>query len=289
MGTTWRERACILAAAAVVSTLAVAQPVAPASASTSTMSTRSMLSQLVSAPEHSAGYARSRFTLWTDADRDGCDTRSEVLIQEATTRPHVGAGCALSRGKWRSPYDGVTTVDPSTLDIDHLVPLNEAWQSGAWNWSSATRRAYANDLSYPADLIAVSAHENRSKGDREPQDWMPDRTAYACTYLKHWVAVKWRWHLDVNGVERRFLTSRLAGCGWPRDPTPTRPTISTGADATPGPTPTPVSSAGPGTVSYAVHPGAFCSEHWQRGYTSTGTLMRCTTTATDSSFRWRSA
>jgi hypothetical protein len=289
MNITWRKPACILAAAAVVAALAVAPTAGPASAATSTMSTRSMLGQLLTTSEHAAGYDRAKFTLWTDADHDGCDTRDEVLIQEATTGPHVGAGCALTGGKWRSPYDGVTTDDPSTFDIDHLVPLNEAWQSGAWTWSAATRTAYANDLSYRADLIAVTAHENRSKGDREPQDWMPDRTAYACIYLKHWVAVKWRWHLTVNATERSFLTSKLTTCGWPRDPTPTRPAISTGEPVATAPTPTPGPSSGSGTVSYAVHPGAFCSEHWQYGHTSTGTLMRCTTTATDSSFRWRSA
>ena len=289
MNTSWRKRACILAAAAIASALAVAPAAGPASATTSTMSTKSMLSQLVTASEHTAGYDRAKFTLWTDADHDGCDTRDEVLIQEATTRPHVGAGCALTGGRWRSRYDGVTTTDPSTFDIDHLVPLNEAWQSGAWNWSAATRTAYANDLSYRADLIAVSAHENRSKGDREPQDWMPDRTEYACTYLKHWVAVKWRWHLTVNAAERSFLTSQLTTCGWPRDPTPTRPAIGTGGGVTPSPAPTPSPSTGSGTVSYAVHPGAFCSEHWKYGYTSAGTRMRCTTTSTDSSFRWRSA
>src|SRR5436190_465471 len=112
MNIIWRERACILAAAAVVSALAVAQAAVPASATTSTMSTKTMLSQLVTASEHTAGYDRAKFTLWTDADHDGCDTRDEVLIQEATTRPHVGTGCALTGGKWRSPYDGVATIDP---------------------------------------------------------------------------------------------------------------------------------------------------------------------------------
>jgi hypothetical protein len=257
------------------------------SAAVTTMSTRYMLNHLASASEHPAGYDRAKFTLWIDADHDGCDTRDEVLIQEATTRPHVGAGCALSGGKWRSRYDGVTTTDPSTFDIDHLVPLNEAWQSGAWKWSSATRKAYANDLGYRADLIAVTAHENRSKGDQEPQDWMPERSAYACTYVKNWVAVKWRWHLKVNATERAFLTSALANCGWPRVPKPTRPTISTGGTVTPTPTPTP--TTGPGMVSYAVHPGAFCSKHWQYGYTSAGTLMRCTTTSTGARLRSRSA
>ena len=114
------------------------------------------------------------------------------------------------------------------------MPLNEAWQSGAWQWSAATRRAYANDLGYSASLIAVSAHSNRSKGDREPQDWMPDRSAYACTYVKQWVAVKWRWRLKVNASERSFLTRELAGCGSPRVARPGRPTIPTGTPSSGG-------------------------------------------------------
>ena len=63
-----------------------------------------------------------------------------------------------------------------------MVPLNEAWQSGAWKWTAAKRQAYANDLGYKASLIAVSASSNRSKGDREPQAWMPTRPGYQCAY-----------------------------------------------------------------------------------------------------------
>jgi hypothetical protein len=249
------------------------------------MSTKYMLNHLAAGSEHTAGYDRSKFTLWTDTDGDGCNARDEVLIAEARTKPHVGAGCILTGGMWRSRYDGLTTTDPSTFDIDHMVPVNEAWQSGAWNWSSATREAYANDRGYRADLIAVSAHSNPSKGDREPQDWMPERTAYACTYVKQRVAVKWRWHLKVNAAERNFLTTELAGCGWPRLPKPSRPSISTGSTSGGG-------GGGGGsvdTVGYPVHPGAFCAEQGSYGYTSAGTLMRCTVTSTDSRYRWRSA
>jgi hypothetical protein len=201
----------------------VAQPAAAAT----TMSTRYVLNHLAAGSEHTAGYERSKFTLWTDADGDGCDARDEVLVAEARTKP-PSAGCSLTGGVWRSKYDGLSTRDASSFDIDHMVPLNEAWQSGAWAWSAATRKAYANDLGYKASLIAVSAHSNRSKGDREPQDWMPERSAYACTYVKQWVAVKWRWHLKVNAAERRFLAAELATCGWPRVPKPGRPSISTG-------------------------------------------------------------
>jgi hypothetical protein len=209
----------------------------------------------------------------------------------------VAAGCALTGGSWRSRYDSLTTTDPSTFDIDHLVPLNEAWQSGGWTWGAATRKAYANDLGYPASLIAVSAHTNRSKGGREPQAWMPPRTAYACGYVSHWVAVKWRWHLRVNTVERSFLTSELKSCGWPRVAKPKRPVINTGGSVsgggttTPAPRPTPTTppSAPRPVVGYTVHPGAFCSEQWSYGHTSAGTLMRCKTSATDLRFRWRAA
>jgi hypothetical protein len=102
------------------------------------------------------------------------------LIAEATKRPRVSVSCSLSAGRWVSKYDGVATTNPSGFDIDHLVPPNEAWRTGAWKWNAA-RKAYANDLGYRASLTAVSAHENRSRGDRKPQGWMPDRAGYNCT------------------------------------------------------------------------------------------------------------
>lgn len=192
----------------------------------SRVSSRYLLRSLGSAPERAAGYDRAKFRLWVDADRDGCDTREEVLIKEAVVVPRVRSGCALVGGRWRSRYDGVAAGDPSRFDIDHLVPLNEAWQSGAWRWSPARRRAYANDLGYQASLIAVTASSNRSKGDQEPQDWMPPRAGYACTYVKQWVAVKWRWGLTVNAAERSYLRGRLRACGWPRVPKPSEPVVA---------------------------------------------------------------
>ena len=256
------------------------------------MSSRYMLNHLGAASEHTSGYERSKFTHWVDANGDGCDARDEVLIAEAVTQPRVTGECELVGGAWRSRYDGARTTNPSGFDIDHMVPLNEAWQSGAWNWSPATRRAFANDLGYRASLIAVTASSNRSKSDREPNDWMPDRARYACTYTKSWVAVKWRWRLNVNGAERRFLANQLADCGWPQVPKPGRPAIttgSTGSGTAPTPTPTQTETSGRQTVGYAVWPGAFCDEKGWYGYTSAGTLMRCKTSATDSRYRWRSA
>jgi hypothetical protein len=198
----------------------------PAQAATM-VSSRTLLNDLATHSEHGSGYARSKFgSGWLDADHDGCDTRDEVLIAEAVSGPHIGAGCALSVGSWFSPYDGVATTAPSGFDIDHLVPLAEAWQSGAWRWTAGTRSRYANDLGYAADLIAVTAHSNRSKGEKEPQDWMPARASYRCRYLANWVAVKWRWRLRVNPAELSFLRGHLRACGWPSVRKPSHPTIA---------------------------------------------------------------
>jgi hypothetical protein len=196
-----------------------------AQATTATVSTKTLLSQLTVKAEHSTGYERSKFTLWIDADKDGCNTRYEVLIAEATTKPKVGASCRLTGGRWTSPYDGKRFTSPTGLDIDHLVPLAEAWQSGAWKWTSGTRKAYANDLGYWRSLVAVSATTNRSKGDREPQAWMPAKGK--CSYVTSWVAVKWRWRLGVNTSEKTYLTRALASCGWPRIAVFKRATVHT--------------------------------------------------------------
>jgi hypothetical protein len=287
LGTSAYSRVLVGALSTVLLATGITAATSGAADAASTISSKYLLHHLASKTEHPAGYARSKFTLWTDADHDGCDTRDEVLITEGAKRPSVGAGCALTGGRWVSKYDGLSVTNPTGFDIDHLVPLNEAWQSGAWHWSAATRKAYANDLGYSASLIAVSAHSNRSKGDREPQDWMPERAAYSCQYVARWVAVKWRWHLAVNSAERSYLSRELASCGWPRVAKPTRPTITTGSG---GATPTPApSTPAAGTVGYVVHPGAYCSEHGSYGYTAAGTRMRCTTTAADSRYRWRSA
>lgn len=163
------------------------------------------------AVETREGYDRDLFEHWVDADGDGCDTRDEVLLAEARTAPAVGPGCVLSGGRWRSAYDGVATDDPSTFDVDHLVPLAEAWDSGARAWDADTRRRFANDLDDPRPLRAVSAGSNRSKGDRDPAEWLPERAR--CRYAREYVATKLRWRLTVDRPERRALRELVAGCG----------------------------------------------------------------------------
>jgi hypothetical protein len=163
------------------------------------------------APERGVGYDRELFVHWTDADGDGCDTRDEVLLAEAVRRPRVGDDCALSGGRWRSVYDGATTRDPSTFDVDHVVPLADAWASGARRWSDARREAFANDLGDARSLVAVTASSNRSKSDQDPGEWLPDERR--CRYVRDWTAVKLRWDLAADPAEVADLTRRARRCG----------------------------------------------------------------------------
>jgi hypothetical protein len=171
---------------------------------------RGAVAGLPVAAEDRTGYARERFELWVDDDHDGCDTRHEVLIAEATTAPSLGARCALTGGAWRSYYDDRVWTDPDDLDVDHLVPLAEAWESGASAWTDARRRAYANDLDDPRTLVAVTDELNQAKGDRDPAEWLPPSPSAICRYIAEWVAVKLRWHLGVDVGEKNTL-ARLAG------------------------------------------------------------------------------
>jgi hypothetical protein len=144
------------------------------------------------ATEVRTGYSRSPFPLWIDADGDGCNTRYEVLIAEATTTPTVGSGCSLSGGRWYSYYNNAYYTLPSDLDIDHVVALAEAWDSGARNWTTAKRQSYANDLADSRTLVAVKDTVNQSKSDKDPADWMPSYSGATCRYVQDWVAVKKR-------------------------------------------------------------------------------------------------
>ena len=153
-------------------------------------------------------YKRSYFKLWTT--QDGCSTRELVLIAEAFGGTR--SGCSMSGASWLSAYDGVSTSNPGSFDIDHMVPLKEAWLSGAAAWSPARRTAFANDIGWDQSLIAVSARSNRQKSDRDPARWMPDSAGYACAYIEVWVGVKFRWDLSMDQVERAAVDSVLAGC-----------------------------------------------------------------------------
>ena len=162
--------------------------------------------------EDRTGYKRSLFDHWIDADGDGCDTRREVLIEEATVAPSVTAGCHLTGGRWHSSYDGLETTNSSTFDVDHVVPLAEAWDSGASAWTPNRRMRFANDLDVPWSLIAVSATSNRAKSDGDPADWLPPLVTVRCDYAADWLAVKVRWSLAIDARELAALEPLAREC-----------------------------------------------------------------------------
>lgn len=174
----------------------------------------SLLSEVSTAADSAATYDRALFDHWIDADGDGCDTRQEVLIAESTVPVQMGSGCTVTSGKWESWYDGATWTAPSDVDIDHFVPLGEAWRSGAAAWTADRRTSFANDLGLAVGLEAVTDNVNQSKGDRDPANWMPPAAGADCRYVTDWVVVKYRWNLTVDATERAALNSTLSGsCG----------------------------------------------------------------------------
>jgi hypothetical protein len=271
--------------------------VAPKGAATRTVS-RAVAAVRI-ARERPSGYKRTVFRHWTDDDRNGCSAREDVLIAESLSPAQVDPfGCKVIEGDWYSPYDGLTHTDPAELDIDHVVPLKEAWDSGAHSWSSARRRAFANDLSDARSLIAVTSSVNRSKGDKDPSNWMPPNRADWCRYIADWVAIKARWGLTMDQSEHGRITKLARGeCAarrvavWgqgteaapvstPAGPTQPDPSAPATATPTPGATPgaptTTVAAGGTRVVS----PGAFCAKADLNtvGVSKTGKAYVCSAT-----------
>lgn len=205
--------------------------VAPTSgASAAPVTASDLLEELSVASEVRAGYDRSLFPHWVDDDGDGCDTRREVLIEESLVPVTRTGVCSVIAGEWYSAYDGSTWTDPAEVQIDHVVPLAEAWDSGARSWSEQTRRAFANDLVIPDALMAVTGSVNQSKSDRDPAAWMPPVEAYGCDYAVSWVRVKYRWTLSVDSNELAALRSVLSGdCGSRAVEVPPKAAVATAA------------------------------------------------------------
>ncbi|MFD9411581.1 HNH endonuclease family protein [Streptomyces sp. NPDC059989] len=173
------------------------------------------VSALPLAVEDRTGYQRTKFRHWNAGDlpSDGCNTRQEVLLSEAVDYPAIGPGCTLTGGMWLSYYDDTTVTDAARLDIDHMVPLAEAWDSGASSWTAQRREAYANDQGQLSSLVAVTARSNRQKSDQDPAEWLPPSPEALCRYGAEWTATKLRWGLAVDEAERERLWDIAAGCG----------------------------------------------------------------------------
>ncbi|WP_043683785.1 HNH endonuclease family protein [Streptomyces xylophagus] len=177
----------------------------PVSAATA----RTYLASLTVATEVRTGYDRDLFPTWITISGT-CNTREYVLKRDGTNVV-TNSACTATSGSWYSVYDGATWTAASDLDIDHLVPLAEAWDSGARNWTTAARQGFANDITRP-QLIAVTDNVNQSKSDQDPAEWMPPLASYACTYVRAWVQVKYYYDLSVDTAEKAKLTSVLSGC-----------------------------------------------------------------------------
>ena len=168
-------------------------------------------STVLSASPACPAYDRKAWKHWIDADRDCQNTRHEVLIEESLTPVtfKTDKGCRVVSGSWLGSYSGDVFTDASKLDIDHLVPLKEAHESGGYAWDAARRRDYANDLSDPNTLIAVDRGLNRQKGAGDPAEWLPPNKAYQTEYAEAWVAVKRKWGLTADAKEISALQAIL--------------------------------------------------------------------------------
>jgi hypothetical protein len=167
-------------------------------------------------------YDRAAFgAAWLDADGDCQNTRAEVLLRDARGPVSFRSdrACVVDAGLWLDVYSGREIRTARELDVDHLVPLRAAWAAGAWAWSPARRRAYANSLA-AGHLVATHRSINRSKGARGPAAWLPpvarvEGTASslaACQYAEQWFAVKQAWGLSLEPVEVEALRRAWSGC-----------------------------------------------------------------------------
>jgi hypothetical protein len=155
------------------------------------------------------GYSRTKFHIWA-SQGGGCDTRDVVLKRDGHN-VQATSDCKITSGDWTSPYNDKTYHQPLQLDIDHLVPLGDAWQSGAASWSDDKREQFANDLTRP-QLLAVDSSDNRIKGDQDPSTWKPPEHSFWCTYAKDWITVKTYWKLTVTTAEKAALQDMLQTC-----------------------------------------------------------------------------
>lgn len=158
------------------------------------------------------GYERSLFPHWRDVNGTGCTAREDALFASVIGFPQVDLfdRCVIVEGDWLSIYDGVLHEGaPGDVDVDHVVALAEAWDSGARNWDESTRRRFANDAD---NLLVVSASSNRSKSDRDVGEWRPQRRDSWCQTAQITVTIKHRYRLSVDAAELGGLRDMLATC-----------------------------------------------------------------------------
>jgi hypothetical protein len=159
------------------------------------------------------GYSREIFgPAWFDVDRNRCNTRDDILARDLQERQMDGSCRVLAGILFPDPYTGENirfVRGKSLVDIDHVVALAQAWESGAWQWRFPQRVRFAND---PLNLLAVSARANRQKGDREAAAWLPSNRSFRCDYIARQIAVKVKYRLSVTSAEKAAMARVLRTC-----------------------------------------------------------------------------
>ncbi len=189
----------------------VPDPAAPTSLPHQTaLSLAVLLAEVEVAAEHRSGYDRGDWAHWNagTVPDDGLDTRGEVLADQSLCPVGISGGRVRS-GCWISVYDGGRFENAAELDIDHIVALGEAHDSGGWQWTAAQREEFAN---WPGALIAVSAASNRSKKAADPAEWMPPDATVHCEYLVSWTLTKAVWGLSMDPAEHDTIAQHTDAC-----------------------------------------------------------------------------
>ena len=139
------------------------------------------------------------------------NTRAKVLLRDTEADVTLSANrCTVKTGKWHDPYTGNDYAQADAIQIDHVVPLANAYISGADNWNQKTRCAYANFMANNFHLLSVDGHQNQSKGDSSPADWMPPNAEFHCQYLKDWLSIKLIWGLVMSPPESDAIKAAYA-------------------------------------------------------------------------------
>lgn len=202
--------------ALVLSLLLAAIPQEANSASPTTVELVGTLVVKGRAPK--TGYSRAQFgPAWSDVDRNGCDTRNDVLKRDLKSIVFKSPNnpCVILSGILIDPYSGETIhflrgVSTSALvQIDHVVALSNAWQTGAFKLSADARKGFANDS---LNLLAVKGSLNSQKGDGDAATWLPPRKSYRCAYVSRQIAVKAKYGLWLTAPEKAAILKILNTC-----------------------------------------------------------------------------